>query len=108
MSRGRRRVLARAVATAAIGLGARAIAATPPPGALNTSAPSFASTDHLVSTTVFHWFTATDGQQIGPWRPLEGRANWTGDVPFWKRQIKDIMDANIQMMYVHLIPDHDQ
>src|SRR5207302_315702 len=68
-------------------------AVTPPPGALYTPASSFNSTDHIVSTTVFHWFGATDGQQIGPWRPLEGRPAWDGSVDFFKRQIKDIMDA---------------
>jgi hypothetical protein len=78
------------------------------PATLYTPAASFNTTDHIVSATVFHWYTADTGQNSGPWQPLEGRANWTGDVPFWKAQIKDIMDANIQMMYVHLIPDHDQ
>src|SRR5437867_1631352 len=79
-------------------------------GPLYTSAPSFNSTDHIVSTTVFHWFGATDGQQIGPWRPLEGRPSWDGSVDFFKRQIKDIMDANIQVMYCHLMgdPAHEQ
>ena len=86
-----------------------AVRASAPP-ALYTSAPSFSSSDKIVSTTVFHWFGATDGQQIGPWRPLEGRPAWDGGTPFFKRQIKDIMDANIQVMYVHLMgdPAHEQ
>src|SRR6266545_2393015 len=78
-------------------------AATPPP--LYTSAGSFNLNSRIVSTTVFHWFSANNGQLSGPWRPVEGRPAWDGSVPFFKRQIKDIMDANIDMMYVHLIPD---
>ena len=105
--RWRRGALAGALAFAA----ARAAhAAAPPPGALFTSAASFNSTDHIVSTTVFHWFGANDGQVSGPWRPLGGRATWDGSVDFFKRQIKDIMDANVQVMYCHLMgdPAHEQ
>lgn len=69
---------------------------------------SFTSTDHIVSATVFTWFRATSGQQSGPWRPEEGRENWTGDVDFWERQIKDMLDANIDLMLVIEIPDSDQ
>jgi hypothetical protein len=65
-------------------------------------------TNRLVSAVVFHWFTTGDGQRSGPWRPVEGRSNWTGEAPFWVRQIKDIMDANIDVMYVHLMPDMEQ
>jgi hypothetical protein len=65
-------------------------------------------TDRLVSTNVFHWFTSNGGQRTGPWRPVEGRQNWTGEPDFWVRQIKDIMDANIDVMYVHLMPDSEQ
>src|SRR4051794_34773730 len=70
--------------------------------------PSFTTGQHIVSATVFNWFDANGGQRSGPWRPLEGRANWTGDVAFWERQLKDMMDANIDMIYVIEIPDHDQ
>src|SRR5687768_4438603 len=108
----------RFLAVCAIGVGgfvltARADAAPaprPPPPPLYTAAPSFNVNDKIVSATVFHWFGATDGQQIGPWRPLEGRPAWDGGVPFFKRQIKDIMDANVQVMYVHLMgdPAHEQ
>jgi hypothetical protein len=44
----------------------------------------------------------------GPWRPLEGRSNWTGEPNFWKGQIKQMMMANIDMLYVHLIPSSEQ
>lgn len=74
---------------------------------LYTPSSTFKTTDPIVSTPVFNWYRATSGQSSGPWRPVEGRASWTGDVDFWKRQIKDIMDANIQLMYVHLIPGDD-
>ena len=79
-----------------------ASAATPPP--LYTSNPSYNLNSRITSTTVFHWFSANDGQLAGPWRPAEGRAAWDGSTAFWKRQIKDMMDANIDVMYVHLIP----
>jgi len=72
--------------------------------ALFHSDPNYTITDHLVSTTVFVWYNPTQGQMSGPWAPLEGRPNWTGDVDFWKRQIKDMMDANIDVMYVIMFP----
>jgi len=71
-------------------------------------ARQFISGDRLVSASVFHWYTATGGQLSGPWRPVEGRQNWTGEPDFWARQIKDIMDANIDLMYVHLIPEIEE
>jgi hypothetical protein len=71
-------------------------------------ATSFARDDHLVATSVFHWFTASGGQQTGPWRPIDGRANWTGTSTWWKTQIKQMMSANIDVLYVHLIPSMDQ
>ncbi len=71
-------------------------------------ARQFISSDRLVSASVFHWYTATGGQLSGPWRPVEGRQNWTGEPDFWARQIKDIMDANIDLMYVHLIPEIEE
>ena len=79
------------------------------PSSLYLPAPEAFTTDsHVVSTTVFHWFTATDGQLSGPWAPLEGRASWTGDPAFWQDQVKQIMSANIDIMYVHLLPSFEQ
>jgi len=71
---------------------------------------AYARTDRLVSATVFHWFGPTDGQLSGPWRPVEGRANWTGETPFWQTQIKQMMSANIDTLYVHLFDSgvHEQ
>ncbi|MGB7451823.1 MAG: NBR1-Ig-like domain-containing protein [Lysobacterales bacterium] len=67
-----------------------------------TQGRSFAPTDRFVSTILFHWYTKFTGQQIGPWKPTEGRINWTGEESFWRDQIKDIMDANIDVINVHL------
>src|SRR5688500_784716 len=75
----------------------------PPPPPLYPASPSFNLNSRITSTTVFHWFSANNGQLAGPWRPPEGRAAWDGSVDFWQRQIKDVMDANIDVMYVHLI-----
>jgi len=38
---------------------------------------------------------------------LEGRSNWTGETEFWQDQIKQMMSANIDVMYVHLIPSFE-
>jgi hypothetical protein len=77
-------------------------AVSPPP--LFTPSQSFGLNSRITSTTVFHWFSADNGQVAGPWRPAEGRTAWDGSVNFYKRQIKDMMDANIDLIYVHLIP----
>lgn len=69
--------------------------------------PSFNLTNRLVSVSVFQWFTANGGQLTGPWRPVEGRANWTGTTDFWQTQIKQMMAANFDMLYVHLIPSSE-
>lgn len=79
-----------------------AIAQSPP--ALYTPAATFAAADHYVATTVFHWYTPTGGQRSGPWLPLENRENWTGEPAWWKSQVKQMMSANIDVLYVHLIP----
>jgi hypothetical protein len=76
---------------------------TPP--TLHTPAPTFATTNRYVTTVVFHWYTPTAGQLSGPWRPPEGRDKWTGEPEWWKGQIKQIMSANIDVLYVHLIPN---
>jgi len=79
-----------------------------PAGGLFTARQSFDATNHLVSVSVFHWFTSNGGQLTGPWRPVEGRSNWTGEPEFWKAQIKQMMSANIEVLYVHLIPSSEQ
>lgn len=78
-------------------------AAEPPP---TLFAPPARAIDHdtrYVSATVFHWFTSTAGQRSGPWRPVEGRETWTGEPAFWQDQIKQMMSADIDVLYVHLI-----
>ena len=75
---------------------------------LFTSCSGFNLNDHVVSTSVFHWYTSTGGQLSGPWLPLDGRQNWTGTASWWKSQIKQMMTANIDLLYVHLIPHMEQ
>lgn len=70
---------------------------------LYTPAATFENEDHIVATTFFHWYATNGGQLSGPWPPLEGRENWTGLPDWWKTQIKQIMMANIDVLYVHLI-----
>ena len=79
-----------------------------PAGGLFAPRPSFNVTNRLVSVSVFQWFTSNGGQLSGPWRPVEGRANWTGTTNFWRSQLKQIMAANIDVLYVHLIPSSEQ
>lgn len=79
-----------------------------PAEGLFTPQPSFNLTNRLVSVSVFQWFTANGGQLTGPWRPVEGRANWTGTTNFWRTQIKQMMAANFDLLYVHLIPSSEE
>ena len=79
-----------------------------PTGALFSPRPSFNLTNRLVSVSVFQWFTSNGGQLSGPWRPVEGRSNWTGTTNFWRSQLKQIMAANIDVLYIHLIPSSEQ
>ena len=79
-----------------------------PAGGLFTPHASFNLTNRLVSVSVFQWFTANGGQLTGPWRPVEGRSNWTGTTNFWRTQIKQMMAANFDLLYVHLIPSSEQ
>jgi hypothetical protein len=61
--------------------------------------------ERYVATLVFVWFRGMDyagevGQWIGPYPPLEGRNNWNGSVEMWEKQIKDIIDAGIDIAIV--------
>lgn len=71
--------------------------------ALYTPGRTFNVSDHIVSTSVFHWYTSAGGQLSGPWRPLDGRSNWTGEPVWWQSQVKQMMAANIDTLWVHLI-----
>lgn len=71
---------------------------------LLTPASTFNMDSRIVSTTVFHWYVPNGGQLTGPWRPVEGRENWTGEPDWWKSQIKQMKAANIDVTWVHLIP----
>ena len=79
-----------------------------PTGALFSPRPSFNLTNRLVSVSVFQWFTSNGGQLSGHGRLVEGRSNWTGTTNFWRGQLKQIMAANIDVLYVHLIPSSEQ
>jgi len=70
---------------------------------LYTPGRRFRKYDSTVSTTVFHWFTPTTGNLSGAWAPIEGRDCWTGEKDWWVGQIKQIMSANIDIIYLHLI-----
>ena len=78
-----------------------------PPTYFSQAPENFTTNSHIVSTTVFTWFDANAGQQSGPWAPLEGRAAWDGSPAFWQDQVKQMMSANIDVLYVHLIPEYD-
>ncbi len=85
--------------------GTQNLAQAQSPGPLFTSAATFSATNHYVATSVFHWFSPHGGQLASPWVPVEGRSNWTGQPNWWKGQIKQMMMANIDVLYVHLYAD---
>ena len=78
-----------------------------PHPALLAEARGYGRLDPLVTTTVFHWYTATEGSFKGYWQPLEGRTSWTGEPDWWATQIKQIMMANIDVMLVHLVTGYE-
>jgi hypothetical protein len=63
----------------------------------------FERTKPFVATTVFHWFRPNEGNISGPWQPIGGRIAWDGSVTFWKDQLRSMMAANIDAVYLHLI-----
>lgn len=64
---------------------------------------SFAKYVPFVGASLFHWFLPTEGNLNGAWIPLEGRPAWSGQADFWVGQIKQMMMANIDAVYVHCI-----
>ena len=68
---------------------------------------SFSLNEHIVSASLFHWYTPKAGQLSGPWLPREGRPSWTGSSEWWKSQVKQIMLANIDVLNVILIPEYE-
>lgn len=64
----------------------------------------FAVTDKIVATSFFPWYGDGSLQFSGPWIPLEGRDAWDGSVDYWKSMIKQIMAANIDVIYILVIP----
>ena len=64
----------------------------------------FSVDSHIVSTSFFCWYGPNDWQHSGCWIPLEGRNMWDGSIGFWKSMIKQVMAANIDVLYIELIP----
>ena len=75
---------------------------------LFTPGYNFQISDHVIGTTVFHWYGPGEWQLNGPWIPVEGREAWDGSVEFWKRMIKELMMADVDVLYVIVIPTMDQ
>ncbi len=69
---------------------------------------NFKASSHVVGTSMFHWYGFYTGQVSGPWVPVDGRSSWTGNAAFFKIMVKQAMAANIDVLYVHLIPHMDQ
>ncbi len=82
--------------------------AEPPADLFNPAPRAFTSDSHIVSATLFHWFTSNGGQLDGPWPPPEGRAAWTGGVDFWTDQLKQMMSAGIDVINVIVIRSFEQ
>jgi hypothetical protein len=77
-----------------------------PPALYRPAQQNFTTSSRYVSADLFTWFTSSGGQTIANWTPQEGRSAWTGNVPFWRDQLKQIMSANIDTLYVHIYADN--
>jgi len=75
---------------------------------LYSAGEGFARLNCFVGTSVFHWFTPSEGNVRGPWKPIGGRPSWTGKADFWKGQIKQMMMANIDAIYLHCINQYEE
>ncbi len=64
----------------------------------------FSVNSHIVATSFFGWYGEGEWQLNGPWIPVNGRESWDGSIEFWKRMIKEVMFANIDVLYIELIP----
>jgi hypothetical protein len=80
----------------------RAEAQQTPPALYRTAQQTFTSNTRYVTADLFTWFTASGGQLESNWVPLEGRSAWDGGVNFWKDQVKQLMAANVDTLYVHM------
>ncbi len=75
---------------------------------LFTPSYNFQVDDHVITTTFFHWYGPGDWQYNSPWIPVNGRDQWDGSVDFWKKMIKQAMMADIDVLYVIVIPTMDR
>ena len=71
---------------------------------LLTNGNQFSVSNHIVATSFFGWYGEGEWQLDGPWIPVNGRSSWNGSIDYWKTMIKEVMDANIDVMYIELIP----
>jgi len=71
---------------------------------LLTSGDNFTTNSHIVSTSFFCWYGQGEWQVKSPWIPEEGRNAWDGSINYWKSMIKQTMYANIDVLYIELIP----
>ena len=71
---------------------------------LLTNGNMFSVNNHIVSTSFFGWYGQGEWQVNGPWIPIDGRNSWNGSIEYWKTMIKETMYANIDVLYIELIP----
>jgi hypothetical protein len=83
-----------------------AVEPSTPPEPLLTRGAGFSRMQPFVGTTVFLWFTPSTGNLRGPWPPINSRRSWTGTADFWAGQLKQMMMANIDAIYVHCVDQY--
>ncbi len=74
------------------------------PDSLLIEGNHFEVSSHIVSTSFFCWYGQGEWQVVGPWIPIDGRESWDGSQRYWRTMIKQLMAANIDVVYVELIP----
>ena len=82
--------------------------AIPSGDTLLTDGKLFSVDNHIVATSFFGWYGEGEWQLDGPWIPVNGRDSWDGSIEFWKTMIKQVMFANIDVLYIELIPVMEQ
>ncbi|GEM_PF-6424102 len=74
------------------------------PDSLLIEGNHFKVSSHIVSTSFFCWYGPGEWQVVVPWIPVDGRESWDGSQRYWRTMIKQLMAANIDVVYVELIP----
>jgi len=75
---------------------------------LLVAGPAFSVSSHIVGTSFFPWYGPGEWQVVSPWIPIKGRKSWNGKVDYWKRMIKQLMAANIDVIHILVIPVMDE